>query len=87
MPHRHDESFLDKAIAAGAGEIAADLVIKNVQMFSVVDGSTVTTDIAIVGDRIVGTHDTYRAETPSMELASQRCPGSSTRISMSSLRL
>ncbi len=62
MPHRHDESFLDKAIAAGAGEISADLVIKNVQMFSVVDGATVTTDIAIVGDRIVGTHDTYEAE-------------------------
>lgn len=62
MPHRHDESFLNKAIAAGAGEVAADLVIKKLQMFSVVDGSTVTTDIAVVGDRIVGTHDTYEAE-------------------------
>jgi len=59
MPNRHDESFLDKAIAAGAGDRPADLVIKNVQLFSVVDGSTVTTDIAICGDRIVGTHDTY----------------------------
>jgi adenine deaminase len=59
MPVVHDEAFLERAIAAGAGEQVADLVIKNVHLFSVVDGSTVTTDIAIVGDRIVGTHGEY----------------------------
>ncbi|QDG76750.1 adenine deaminase [Labrenzia sp. PHM005] len=62
MPRTHDETFLEKAIAAGAGERPADLVIKGVQLFSVVDGSTTTTDIAVSGDRIVGTHDTYEGE-------------------------
>jgi len=59
MPARHDEAFLKQAIAAGAGKRPADLVIKKVRLFSVVDGSTIETDIAIVGDRIVGTHGTY----------------------------
>ncbi|WP_420414411.1 adenine deaminase [Roseibium sp.] len=62
MPRTHDETFLEKAIAAGAGERPADLVIRGVQLFSVVDGSTTTTDIAVSGDRIVGTHDTYEGE-------------------------
>ena len=61
MPATHDEAFLERAIAAGAGERPADLVIRNVSLFSVVDGSTVETDIAIVGDRIVGTHGQYEA--------------------------
>ncbi|MEE2867898.1 MAG: amidohydrolase family protein, partial [Pseudomonadota bacterium] len=61
MPATHDEAFLERAIAAGAGERPADLVIKNVSLFSVVDGSTVETDIAIVSDRIVGTHGQYEA--------------------------
>ncbi len=59
MPRNYDEAFLDRAISAGAGDRPADLVIKGVQLFSVVDGSTTTTDIAISDDRIVGTHDTY----------------------------
>jgi adenine deaminase len=59
MPVVHDEAFLERAIAAGSGEQAADLVIKNVHLFNVVDGSTVKTDIAVVGDRIVGTHGEY----------------------------
>ena len=54
--------FLDKAIAAGAGEVPADLVIKNARLFSVIDGSSVETDIAIVGERIVGTHGRYEGE-------------------------
>ncbi|WP_428686694.1 adenine deaminase, partial [Roseibium sp.] len=63
MPARHDEAFLARAIAAGAGEAPADLVIRNVRLFSVVDGSTVETDIAVTGDRIVGTHGRYDGET------------------------
>ncbi|MTI19219.1 adenine deaminase [Rhodobacteraceae bacterium RKSG542] len=51
--------FLKAAIFAGKGAEPADLVLKNVGLFSVMDGSTTVTDIAIVGDRIVGTHATY----------------------------
>lgn len=59
MQVRHDEAFLERAIASGTGDQPADLVIKNVQLFSVIDGSFTTTDIAISGDRIVGTHGDY----------------------------
>ncbi|GAA0773747.1 adenine deaminase [Roseibium denhamense] len=62
MQPAHDAAFLSKAIKAGAGELPADLVIKNVNLFSVVDGSTAQTDIAIFGDRIVGTHGQYKGE-------------------------
>ena len=46
-------------IRAGAGEEPADLVIKNVRMLDVITGAITPTDIAIVGDRIVGTHGAY----------------------------
>ncbi|WP_298819335.1 adenine deaminase [uncultured Roseibium sp.] len=59
MPVTHDEAFLARAIAAGAGDEPADLVVKDCTLFSVIDGSSVKTDIAIVGDRIVGTHGSY----------------------------
>ncbi|MCX2721997.1 adenine deaminase [Roseibium salinum] len=62
MPVKHDETFLARAIAAGSGEIPADLVVENVRLFSVMDGSMVETDIAVVGDRIVGTHGQYSGE-------------------------
>lgn len=55
----HDEAFLARAIAAGAGDEPADLVVKDCTLFSVIDGSSVKSDIAIVGDRIVGTHGSY----------------------------
>lgn len=63
QPVRHDADFLARAIAAGAGREPADIVIKNVALFSVVDGSIIETDIAIVGDRIVGTHGAYQGTT------------------------
>lgn len=59
MPVAHDEAFLARAIAAGAGDEPADLVVKDCALFSVIDGSSVKSDIAIVGDRIVGTHGSY----------------------------
>ncbi|MEP2704839.1 MAG: adenine deaminase [Roseibium sp.] len=59
MPLKHDEAFLAKAIAAGNREEPAELVLKNARLFSVIDGSFTETDIAIVGDRIVGTHAKY----------------------------
>jgi adenine deaminase len=46
-------------IKAGAGEIPADVVIKNVRLLDVITGSVTHTDIAIVGDRIVGTYGYY----------------------------
>ena len=50
---------LSRMIKAGAGQIGADLVIKNVWLLDVVTGSVTATDIAIVEDRIVGTHASY----------------------------
>ena len=46
-------------IKAGAGEAPADVVIKNVRLLDVITGSVTHTDIAIVGDRIVGTYGYY----------------------------
>jgi adenine deaminase len=50
-------------IRAGAGETPADLVIRDVRLLDVVTGALTETDIAIVGDRIVGTLARYRGET------------------------
>ncbi|ESR25342.1 adenine deaminase [Lutibaculum baratangense] len=60
MSHRE---FLERAIAAGRGERPADLVVRNVDLLDVITGSLTRTDIAIVGDRIVGTHHAYEGET------------------------
>lgn len=51
--------LLTRMIKAGAGEVPADLVIKNVRLLDVISGGTTHTDIAIVGDRIVGTYGYY----------------------------
>jgi adenine deaminase len=51
--------LLTRMIRAGAGEVPADLVIKNVRLLDVVTGAITHTDIAIVADRIVGTHGYY----------------------------
>src|SRR5438067_2134736 len=56
----HD--LLTRMIKAGAGETPADLVIKNVRMLDVITGAITPTDIAIVGDRIVGTHAEYQGK-------------------------
>ena len=64
MAHQQDGSMtsaqaLTRMIMAGRGEAPADLVIKNVQMLDVITGAVTLTDIAIVDDRIVGTHAEY----------------------------
>ncbi len=59
MSHKE---FLDRAIAAGRGETKADLVVKNVDLLDVITGSLTRTDVAVVGDRIVGTHHEYDGE-------------------------
>jgi adenine deaminase len=46
-------------IAQGAGREPADLVIKNVRLYDLVTGALTPTDIAISGDRIVGTYAEY----------------------------
>jgi adenine deaminase len=53
---------LVRMIRAGAGAEPADVVIKNVRLLDVITGALVETDIAIVEDRIVGTHDAYRGK-------------------------
>jgi adenine deaminase len=54
-----DRQSLARAIAAGRGSEPADLVIADVDMLDVVTGALTRTDVAIVGDRIVGTHARY----------------------------
>jgi len=54
-----DREFLARAIAQGRGAEPADLVIKDVGLLDVLSGGVATTDIAIAGDRIVGTHEAY----------------------------
>jgi adenine deaminase len=46
-------------IKAGSGAEPADLVIRNARLLDLVSGAITETDIAIVGDRIVGTHGRY----------------------------
>jgi adenine deaminase len=53
------KELLTRMIKAGAGEMPADVVIKNVRLLDVISGSVTHTDIAIVADRIVGTYGYY----------------------------
>lgn len=50
---------LKKRIGQALGETNADLVIKNTRFLNVVTGETAAGDIAICGDRIVGTYESY----------------------------
>ncbi|WP_323015424.1 adenine deaminase [Devosia sp.] len=50
---------LTRMIMAGQGKAPADLVIRDVNLLDVITGAVTRTDIAIVGDRIVGTHAAY----------------------------
>lgn len=54
-----NKKTLTRAIKSGRGEIPSDLVLKNISMLDVITGDISVTDIAISGDRIVGTHDEY----------------------------
>jgi adenine deaminase len=54
-PHR-----LTRMIKAGTGEVPADVVVKNVRLLDVITGAVTHSDIAIVDDRIVGTHGYYQ---------------------------
>ncbi len=50
---------LSDMIAMGAGRAPADLVIRGVRLLDLVTGALTPTDIAIAGDRIVGTYASY----------------------------
>ncbi len=54
-----DKAFLSRAIDQGRGAAPADLVIRNVGLLDIVYGGVTVTDIAICGDRIVGTYEPY----------------------------
>src|SRR5258707_10852658 len=53
------ESRLADIIDQARGKAPADLVIKSVGIFDLTSGEIATGDIAIAGDRIVGTYETY----------------------------
>ncbi|KKC32226.1 adenine deaminase [Devosia psychrophila] len=57
-----DTATLTRMIMAGQGKQPADLVIKNVRLLDVITGAVTETDIAIVADRIVGTHASYEGK-------------------------
>ncbi len=50
-------------IRGGKGDIKADLVIKNVKILDIISGEIRKSDIAIIDDRIVGTHATYHGKS------------------------
>jgi adenine deaminase len=58
-----DQATLSRAIAAGAGREPVDLAIKNVGLLDVITGKVTETDVAIVGDRVVGTHADYEGRS------------------------
>lgn len=50
---------LQRAVAQGMGRAPADLVLKGGQIFDLVTGDLVESDVAICGDRVVGTMGQY----------------------------
>lgn len=57
---KHSTASIARFIDQGSGRSAADLVIKDVRLLDVITGDVTQTDIAICGDRIVGTYDEYK---------------------------
>ena len=56
-------SRLADIIDQARGTAPADLVVKSVGILDLTSGEIATGDIAIAGDRIVGTHESYRGAT------------------------
>ena len=59
MPHRSTPAALARAIDQGRGVSPADLVLKGGRVYDLVTGALTRSDIAICGDRIVGTMGDY----------------------------
>ena len=53
-------AYLSRAIEQGQGLDEADIVLKGGRIFDLVGGELVESDVAICGDRIVGTLGEYR---------------------------
>ena len=53
-------AYLSRAIEQGRGLAQADLVLKGGRFFDLVSGELIKSDVAIMGDRIVGTFGEYR---------------------------
>jgi adenine deaminase len=53
------EAFLGRCVDQALGREKADLVVKDVKLLNVVTGAVTETDIAVTGDRIVGTYEGY----------------------------
>ena len=60
MPATAVPEFLARAIDQGRGAAPADLVLKGGHVFDLVTGMLARSDVAICGDRIVGTMGQYR---------------------------
>ncbi len=54
------KEYLERCIDQALARIPADLVIRNTQFLDVINGELVQGDIAICGDRIVGTCESYQ---------------------------
>ncbi len=55
-----DQAFLAQCIDQALGRAPADLVVKGGRFLNLVTGEVATGDIAVCGDRIVGTYANYR---------------------------
>ncbi|MGL5011620.1 MAG: amidohydrolase family protein, partial [Paracoccaceae bacterium] len=53
---------LEKLIAAGRGEVPADIVLRGGRVFDLITGDLVETDVAIVGEMIVGVFGDYQGK-------------------------
>jgi adenine deaminase len=57
----HTVTNLEQKIAAGRGDEPADIVLKGAQIFDLMTGDLLEGDVAILGDTIVGTLESYEA--------------------------
>jgi adenine deaminase len=57
-----ETSFLARVVRQGRGIDAADLVLKGGRILDLVSGALTVSDVAICGDRIVGTYGEYRGQ-------------------------
>lgn len=56
-------AYLERLIDQGTGRVPSDIVLKGGRFFDLVTGELVESDIAICGDRIVGTCGAYKGKT------------------------
>ncbi|MFZ2872004.1 adenine deaminase [Zavarzinia sp.] len=59
---KYDTSFLERMIDQALGRMEADIVIRNTRFLNVFTAEVAEGDIAICGDRIVGTYEGYRGK-------------------------